>query len=371
MEIKEVSGKAQLEEFVRFPFGLYKNHPCWIPPLVKAEMKTLMPETNPVFEHSEVKLFSAWRAGRMAGRIAGIINRMENDFIGEKHARFGWIDFIDDEEVSAALLEAVQLWARSKGMSLLKGPYGFNQLDKNGMLIEGFDTLGTANTIFNYEYYPRHLEKAGFEKDLEWVEAELWLADQVPEKFSRFVEVARERYGMTAFKPKSKADMLRIGDQLFDLLLETYQNLPGFVPISQKQRESYIQRYIRFLKRELVIVVTDKDKQPIGFSVTMPSLSKAYQKANGKLYPFGIIHLLAAIRWNDTADLQLIGVKEEWRKKGAHSLIFLETGNSLIRSGMRRVQINPMLEFNTGVLTLWKDFEHRIYKRRKTVKKTL
>ncbi len=366
-----VSNRRELRTFVEFPFRLYKDHPCWVPPLVRSEMNTFDREKNPVFEHSEAILYTAWQGGKIVGRIAGLVNDMETEHIGEKHARFGWVDFTDDEDVSRALLEAVETWGRERKCTLLKGPYGFNQLDKNGMLTEGFDTLGTANTIYNFPYYPQHLEKHGYEKDLEWVEVDLKMTETLPDKFVRLADMAAKRYEMKVFQPKNSQDLVRMTNDLFDLLTETYYQLPGYVPISDKQRDLYVKSYIRFLRTDFVYVVTDKDDHPIGFSVSMPSLSKAFQKANGKLLPFGIFHLLAARRRNDTADLALIGVREEWRKKGVHGVIFAETGKAFIKSGIRRVQINPMLEQNIHVLSLWKDFENRIYKRRRTYKKRL
>ncbi len=370
-ELRTVNTRSELREFVKFPFKLYKGQPYWIPPLVQAEMNILSPEKNPVFEHSEAVLYTAWQDGKMVGRIAGIINDLETAHINEKHARFGWFDFIDDPDVSKTLLEAVEAWGRSKKCSRLKGPYGFNQLDKNGMLTEGFDSLGTANTIYNYAYYPKQVEAAGYEKDLEWVEVDLKMTTELPARLVKLADMAAQRYGMKIFQPKNKADLVRLTNNLFDLLMETYDELPGFVPISDKQRDIYVNRYIRFLRTDFVCVVMDKDDQPIGFSVTMPSLSKAFQKANGKLFPFGIFHLMSARKHNDTADLALIGVKEEWRKKGAHGVIFAETGKAFLKEGIKRVQINPMLEFNVHVLALWKDFEHTIYKRRRTYKKAL
>ena len=370
-ELRTVGNSSELREFVKFPFKLYKNHPYWIPPLIQAEVNILSPEKNPVFEHSEAILYTAWQDGKMVGRIAGIINDLETAHIDEKHARFGWFDFIDDPGVSRALLEAVEEWGRSKNCTILKGPYGFNQLDKNGMLTEGFDSLGTANTIYNYEYYPQQVGQLGYVKDLEWVEVDLKMTKVLPEKFVRMADMAAKRYEMKIFQSKGRDDLVRLTKNLFDLLMETYQNLPGFVPISDKQRDLYVKRYIRFLRTDYVCVVMDKNDEAIGFSVAMPSLSKAYKKANGKLFPFGIFHLLSARKWNDTADLGLIGVKEEWRKKGVHGVIFAETGKAFIKTGIQRIQINPMLEFNVHVLSLWKDFEHKIYKRRKTFKKQL
>lgn len=371
IEIREVKTKKELKEFVLFPFQMYKEVPHWIPPIIKAEMQVLSPEENAAFEHSEAIILTAWKTGQLVGRIVGIVNQMETDFLGEKHARFGWIDFVDDREVSTALIQSVTDWAAQKGAIKLKGPLGFNQLDKNGMLTEGFDSTSTPNTIFNFPYYPEHLKEMGFVPDLEWVELELDIVGPLPPRYEKLTKLASKRYGITAFQPKKQSEMIEYGNQLFDLLMETYDQLPGFVPISKKQQQMYIEKYIKLLRPDFVVIVKDGEGNPIGFSVSLPNLSKAYKKANGKLWPFGIFHLLSARRKNDTGDLALIGVREEWRKKGVHGFIFYETGKAFKRAGINKIKINPMLEINNNVLTLWKEFPHRIYKRRKTFIKNI
>ncbi len=371
IQIKEVTTKSELEQFVKFPFRLYQNQPNWIPPIIKAEMDLLSKDKNPVFEHSKAIILTAWKGGTMVGRIVGLINDMENNFIQGKHARFGWFDFIDDKQVSRALIRAVENWARKEGMELLKGPYGFNQLDKNGWLTEGFETTGTVNSIYNYAYYPEHIRDLGYTPDLEWVEVIMEMPEKTHERFLRFTEIARKKYDLTIRQPKSNKEMLAIGQQMFDLLMETYQHLPGFVPISKKQQSIYINRYIKFLRKDFVAIVYDKQNEPIAFGVTIPSMSEAYKKAKGKLFPFGLLHILLARYKNDTADLALIGVKKEWRKKGAHGLVFSASSNAVIQAGVRHIKINPMLETNSHVLSLWKDFDHRIYKKRKSFKKSL
>lgn len=369
--IRPVTNKNELKAFVQFPFELFRNHPFWIPAIRQQEMNTFDPAVNPSLEHSEYQLFTAWKDAKMVGRIACFINDLETRHLGEKHARFGWTDFVDDPDVSRALFEAAENWAIERQCSCLKGPFGFNQLDKCGWLTEGFDILGVSATIYNYEYYPQHLRTMGYETDLQWLEVDLKMTEELPEKFTRFTSLAKERFHLKTKTPGSAEELTQIGLHLFDLMMETYHQLPGFVPISEKEKQAYIRRYIRFLRTDFVCLVTDEQNEPVGFGVTMPSLSKAMKKAKGRLFPFGIFHLLAARRWNDTADLVLIGVKEEWRKKGVHGVVFAEIGKAFIRAGIRRVQIAPMQTFNVHVLTLWKDFEHKIYKRRETLKKTL
>ncbi len=334
-------------------------------------MAALSPESNPAFLHAGVVQFTAWKNGSMVGRVAGIVNHLETDLLGEKHVRFGWLDFIDDSEVSSILLREVEKWARQQGAGVLKGPYGFSQLDRAAMIIEGFNTLGTMGTIYNYPYYSAHLENLGFEKDLEWVEVRLRLAEKFPERFRKITEIAKERYGLKVICPGSKDELKVLSEHLFDLMMETYRSLPGFVPISDQLRAAYIKRFIAFLRLDLVRFVMTENNEPVGFGVTMPSLSKALRKAAGRLYPFGIFHIVAARRWFNVADLALLGVKDEWRQRGIHGLIFHATGESLLQKGVRHIRINPMLEFNSNVLSLWKDFDHEVYKRRRTYRKQL
>ncbi|GAB4252635.1 MAG: hypothetical protein Kow0027_17430 [Saprospiraceae bacterium] len=371
VEIIEVKDKKQLKEFVKFPFELYKNSPYWVPPIISAEMKQLSAEGNPAFEHSQVQLFLAKQNGKTVGRIAALINELETKHIGEVHGRFGWFDFVEDQEVCNALLAAAEEYVKQLGAACLKGPHGFNQLDKTGMLTEGFDSLGTMGTLYNYPYYKDMVEAAGYNKDLEWVEIDLRLTGKIPERYARFADVAMNRMGLQIMTPHNKAELRKIANYLFDLMMETYAELPGFIPISDKQRDTYIEKYVRFLRMDLLVVIADKEGTPIGFGVTMPSMSKALQKARGKLFPFGLLHLLWGRRFNDTIELALIGVKEEWRSKGIHGLIFYETEKNTTKAGMLKVKINPMLEFNTKVLSLWKDYEHKVYKRRRTYRKVL
>lgn len=367
----KVETKKDLKAFVSFPFEHYQGNAFWVPPLIQSEMTQLSALDNPVFEHSDTVLFTAWKHGRLRGRIAGIINHLETNHLGEQHARFGWLEFADDLEISKTLLEGVENWAREKECKVLKGPHGFNQLDKNGMLTAGFDTLGTSTAAFNYPYYATHLETLGFEKDLEWVELTFARPSVLPDKILRMKKLLETRYGLSVLKPSDKAELRRFFEALFDLMLDTYLKLPGFVPISEKQRKVYIDQYIRFLRMDFIHVVLDDQGQPIGFGVSMPSFSKALQKAKGRIFPFGFLHLLRARWWNDTAELALIGVREEWRRKGVHSLIFAETGDAFAQAGITRILGNPTLEFNNNALALWEDYDPKIYRRRRTYRKQL
>lgn len=371
LEIRPVNSPALLKEFVDFPFQLYKNHPYWVPPLKASEMAWLQASTNPAFEHSDVQLFLAYRKNQVVGRIAGIINHLETERLGDAHARFGWFDFEDDASICAALLEAVENWARTRNCIKLKGPDGFNSLDKSGMLVEGFEEMGAMTTLYNFDYYPKHIQELGYQKELEWIEIQAKLPKEMPKKITRAAQMIQERYHLTLRQPKSKLEMISFGKMVFKMLHETYQHLPVFVPISEAQQAFYIKNYIGLLPPKFVCVVEHETEGPVGFGLTMPNMAKAMQKANGRLFPFGFIHLLLAQYSSNSGDLTLIGVKEEWRKKGIHSLIFSELGQSFIKLGYQNFNVNPMLEDNLNVLTLWKDFDHRVHKRRRTYFKNI
>ncbi len=370
-EIRTVSTIPALKQFIDFPFQLYRKHPLWVPPLRQSELAWLQAETNPAFQHSDVQLFTAWQGDRMVGRVAGIINHLETERLGERHARFGWLDFVDDKAVSSALLYAVEPWARERHCTRLKGPYGFNTLDKNGMLIAGFEQVGAMTTLYNYDYYPRHLAELGFEKELEWLEIQAMLPRPFPKKITTVANLILERYCLHVRRPTSKAEMLELGKVFFNMLLETYQHLPGFVPISEAQQAFYVKNYIGLLPPKFTCIVLTESGEPIGFGVTMPNLSRAMQKANGSLWPLGFVHLLLAQYFNDSGDVTLIGVKEEWRRRGVHSIIFNELGNTFLGLGYTHFNVNPMLEHNQNVLSLWQEFDHKVHKRRRTVFKGL
>ncbi len=370
-EIRVVSNLDSLKNFVDFPFQLYKKHPFWVPPLKASEMAWLQASKNPAFQHSEVKLFLAFHNDKIVGRIAGIINHLETARLGNAHARFGWFDFIDDKAVSKALLSAVEDWARQHACVRLKGPDGFNSLDKNGMLIEGFDQMGAMTTLYNYDYYQAHMEGLGFKKELEWLEIQARLPNPFPEKITKVAGLLKKRYNLHVKRPSNKVEMINFGKMVFKMLHETYSHLPVFVPITEEQQTFYIINYIGLLPPRFVCVIEHEKEGAVGFGLTMPNMAKAMQKANGKLLPFGFFHLLKAQHYNDSGDLTLIGVKEEWRKKGVHSLIFSELGNSFVKRGYHYFNINPMLEDNQHVLALWKDFDHKVHKRRRTFYKDL
>lgn len=371
LRIRTVASKSDLKAFVRFPFQLYKDCPYWVPPINKAEYFTLERGMDPDFGATKARLFLAERNGRIVGRIAAIINMKEFEKVGEKHTRFGWFDFEDDPEVSRALIEAATEWAQKEGGLLIKGPYGFTALDKAGMVVEGFDFTGPASTLYNYEYYRDHMVDMGFEKDVDWVEFEIITPKEPPARVLKAVDILQNRYGLHRIPLRTSKDVMRYVDDLFQLYVETYSELPGTVPLTQKQVEAYAKQYLPILRPDFVSFIADGEGEMIGFGITMPSMSRALQKAKGRLWPFGVWHIMQAKRKPRLADLVLIGIKKEWRSRGVHTIIFWETMRTYWQVGVEKVQVNPMLEQNARVQQLFKDYEWRPTRRRRAWKKAL
>lgn len=369
--IKEVSTATDLDKFIRFPYQLYKNAAGWIPPLMKGEYTILSRSKNPIFSNAEMVLYLAFKGTELVGRIAGIINYNETAALNKNIARFGSMEFVNDPQVSRALVEAVEDWAGSKGMTALKGPVGFTNLDSAGLLTEGFNEPGVFATTWNFEYYPAHLAALGYEKEMEWVEFEFTLPTAVPDRLNQFSGLLKTRFGMEVYQFKSRTELKQHTAELFDLLMEAYRSLPTYVPMSKQQIEWYLNQYIGFLKPNYFTVVKNNNNQIIGFGITLPSLANAMKKANGSLFPFGFYHVLKALLKNDTADLVLIGVKDEWRKKGVPALIFHEQIKVFIQLGVSKIKVHPMLEDNIHVLSLFKDFGARLYRRRRCLIKNL
>lgn len=372
LELKEVKSGKDLKSFVKFPFSLYKNNSYWIPPLIRDEMMTLNAEKNPAFEYCESKMWIAYKDGKPAGRICGIINNKYVDIWKKKAVRFGWIDFIDDEEVSSALINAVEEWGASRGLEEIHGPLGFTDLDYEGMLIEGFNELGTIATIYNHDYYPKHIEKLGFEKEVDWVEYEITVPDSIPEKAERIASIVKERSGIHLFEPKSSKDFLPYGRQIFRLINSSYENLFGFVPLADNQIDYYIKQYFGFIVTHYTKVLLDSKGDVAGFVIGMPSLARAMQKACGKLFPFGVFHLLRAIKMkNKYVDLYLGAIRPDLQGKGADALLMTEITKSCIANKVISAESNIELETNVLVRGHWKYFNSRMHKRRRCFAKKL
>jgi len=324
VELKEVVTKADLKKFIKFPYKHYSGNNYWVPPLLMDEYRNLDKEKNPALEFCEANYWLAYKNNEIVGRIVGIINKRYNEKVGKKIARFGYVEFIDDEEVSRKLFETVELWAKEKGCEAIHGPLGFTDMDPEGMLIEGFEELPTIATIYNYPYYPVHVEKYGYKKDIDWLEYELVPPGDIPEKVERIAKAALERYHLKMLEVKKAKDLLPYAHEIFQVLNEAYENIYGFVPLSEKQIDLYVKQYFGFIKPGFVPVVLNEKGEVVAFGITMPSLSKAFQKAKGRLFPFGFIHILKALKKNDRVDLYLTGVRPDYQDKGVNAIMMYE-----------------------------------------------
>jgi GNAT superfamily N-acetyltransferase len=366
VEIVKVENQRQLNTFIKFPHKLYKDNPYWVPPMTSDEKFTLNKEKNPAFEYCEAELWLACKDGKTAGRIAGIINHSFIEKWGKKYARFGWVDFIDDYEVSKALFDTVEAWAKEKGLECVHGPLGFCDLDKEGMLVQGFEEMGTFITIYNYPYYMKHLEAYGYVKDAEWIEIEIMVPDkEKAEKITVLADKAKEKYGLSVVPLKSSKDIIPYVDQVFDLLNKGYEHLYGVVPITEKQEKTYVKQFFSFLNHEYVSLIKGPDGKLAGFGVIVPSLSEASKKSNGRLFPFGFVRFLKAIKKNDTLDLYLVAIKPELRSKGVPYVLLDELTRNAIRNGVVKAIASPELETNHAVHSMWRSYETRIHRRRR------
>lgn len=375
IEIKHVTNRKELKQFVQFYYDLYRGNNYAVPYLFFDEMTTLRKDKNPSFECCEAEYFMAFRDGKMVGRVAAIINRRANERWNCHQVRFGWFDFIDDTAVSTALLQAVEQWGRSKGMNEIAGPLGFIDTDREGMLVEGFDQLSTMYVNYNNPYYPRHMEQLqGFQKANDWVEMKVKVPDEVPAKFAKITEMVSKRYGLRVHK-FTRNELIKEGwgRKTFDLLNATYKDLYGFSQLSDRQIDKLVNDYIQIADLNLVTAVMDGDKM-VGFGITFPSFSEAMQKTrDGRFLPFGWWHLLKVLKWHKTplVDLLLIGVLPEYRGKGANALIFDDLIRWFQRYHFEYAITGPQMESNEGVLSQWQYLEAIPYRRHRCYRKLL
>ena len=374
IEIKEIKPtRKEIKKFSMFSTNMYKDNKYYVPDLLMDNLDTFNPAKNPASEFCDSKLFMAYRDGKAVGRVAGIINRVVNEKSNEKNVRFGFIDFVDDEEVSAALLGAVEDWGRSQGMDHIVGPLGFTDMDPEGMLVEGFDQLGTMATIYNHPYYPRHIEKLGFERDTDWVEFKITIPESIPDKMVRICEIVKKKYNVRNIKyTSSKALVKDYGQAIFRLINEAYSQLYGYSPLTPRQIDHYINMYLPVLRLENVSLIVDADNALIGVGIAMPSMSKALQRSRGKLFPLGWYHLLKALKGkNDVVDLLLVAIKPEYQSKGVNSLLFNDLIPCFRKNGYKYAESNPELDDNQRVQLQWQYFDTTLHKRRRAYKKTL
>ncbi|MGM9851534.1 MAG: N-acetyltransferase [Muribaculaceae bacterium] len=364
---------SELYRYVKFGIDLYKGNPCFVPPLILDEIQTLNPKTNPAFDHCQAQSFMAYRDGKPVGRITAIINSLVNEKNGEQALRFGFVDFIDDDEVVDALFDAVIAWGRERSCTAIVGPMGFSDMDHEGMLIEGFDEMGTMATIYNYDYYPRQMQRLGFAKDVDWIEYRMTVPDKVPDKYMRIADIVQRKYDLQIRKYTSRKKIKReYGHALFELINEAYADLYGFSPLTPRQIEYYISQYIPVLRLRDVSVITKRDGELVAVGISMPSLSSALRRCGGHLLPTGWYHLLRAIRGHsDVVDLLLVAVKPEYQNKGVNALLFSDLLPGYIENGYKFAESNVELEGNENVQKQWEYFERRQHRRRRAFKKQL
>ena len=366
IKVKQVLNSSDLELFIKFPMELYKGNPYYVPPLINEEKSIWMKEENPTLQYSEAAQFLAYKGENIVGRIAVMINHKEEKELNIRKVRFGGLDFIDDMEVSKALINTAIEYAKSKGISKIEGPMGFTNLDKAGMLTKGFDKLATMIGIYNFDYYPKHMEQLGLVKEKEWVEFEINFPDTLPDKVEKFSNLIAEKYELELVKFKSKKDILPLVEPMFKLLDDTYKHLSTYTPITQEQIKHYKEKYFKFIDKDYIVCIKDKYGSLISFAITMPSYSKALQKAKGKLFPFGWWHLLNAGKKNDRANFYLIGIHPQYQKRGVTAIIFKEIYETFKKKGVKFLETNPELEENASIQALWQDYHPTNHKRRRT-----
>jgi len=366
VSVLEVKTPNELKQFVKFPMDLYKNNPYYVPSFIKDEIKVWDAKENPALDYSEAKQFLAWKDKKVVGRIAVIINHKEEKEMGIRKVRFGWIDFIDDREVSKALIDTAINYAREHQIDNIEGPMGFTNLDKAGMLTFGFEKIATMIGIYNHAYYPQHIEDLGLVKEKEWVEFEMNFPKVLPPKVEKFSKLIAEKYNLRVLNFKNKEEILPYVKPMFKLLDETYKHLSTYTPISEEQIKTYKEKFFPLIAKNYVICVVDEHDELVSFAVTMPSYSKALQKAKGKLLPFGWWHFLQAEKKNDRANFYLIGIHPEYQRRGVTAIIFKEIFVRFNRMGIDFAETNPELEENKSVQVLWQDYNPVNHKRRRT-----
>ncbi len=371
INIVPVKTKKDIKKFVDFQFELYKNDKYWVPPIKADERKALSPETNPAFEFCDAEFYLAYRDGKIVGRVGAIVNKAYNEKTGEKFVRVSRIEFVNDYEVSAALIKAVEDFGKQRGMTKIHGPLGFTNLDTQGMLIEGFDYLPSIASVYNKSYYKDHFEKLGFGKEIDWVEFRLTLVEQAIKKAKRGADLLKRRYGFDVLRFSSRDEMKKYAPKIFEILNGAFADLPFVIPFSKKMADFYINKYFNILNPNYVRVVLNKEKDVIGFIVGMPSLSEAMQKANGKLFPFGFTHILKALKKPKVIDLLLTGVMPDYANSGVAVMLFADLQEQMLQEGISTMETTGIFETNGAAISNWKNYDHIQHKRRRCFVKEL
>ena len=366
--VKEIFSKKEFLSFVKFPFKLYKGSKYWVPSFIDEELALMDKKINPVYKNADAKFFLAYKNGKIVGRIAAMINWIEVKKIKKNKVRFGWYDVVDDIEVSKLLIEEVINYGKENKLNFVEGPVGFSNLDKAGLLIKGYDELNTMITLYNYPYYSNHLEKLKFKKLAQWVEYEIKVDsfENSPEKVKKFSELIKKRYSLSVINFNSSKKIIPYVDKMFDLLSKTYNQLQTFVPIQDYQIKHYKNKYFKYLNPKLIKCIVNNENELIAFVIAMPSFASALKKANGKLFPFGFIHILKSLYFNDKVSFYLMGIHPDFQNKGVTAILLNEIQKTLNQMGVKIIETNPELEENTAIQRLWKNYKHRIHKKRAT-----
>jgi len=371
LTIVPVEGKRMLRQFIEFPLKLYKGSDKWVPAFEDDEYKSLGTD-NPSLEFCERELYLAIRGNEVVGRVAAIINHNADKKWNEKTVRFGWIDFVEDFEVAKALVDKVVEWGKAKGAQKVKGPLGFTDMDREGLLVEGFENESPFTVIYNYPYYVEYLERMGFTKDVDWTQRVMVIPEEMPPMF-KYASVIEDRFNIHILRANSLKEMAKRGREMFHVLNEAFAGLYEYTKLSQDQIDGYVKQYVPVLNKDLVAFVVNEKDELVGFTVTMPHISAAVRKAKGKIFPFGWIHLLPALspKRNNTTEALLIGILPEYQAKGAALLMFKYLMENYQRLGIKEMLLNPQLEDNHKVQTLWESFETRPYQRRRSFVKDI
>lgn len=375
VEIKKVSNKAELKKFIRFNYEFYKDTPYSVPDLYDDMLNTFSPQKNAAFEFCEADYFLAMRDGKIVGRVAAIINHRANETWNKKVVRFGWIDFVDDLDVSRALIDTVKQWGRERGMNEIEGPLGFTDMDAEGMLIDGFDQLSTMATIYNYPYYPEHMNLLGLERSADWVEMKVYIPDAIPEKHKRISAIIAQKYKLHIRKITSRKEIKETGiaHDIFRLINKAYTPLFNYSQMTERQIDQYVNMYVPVLDLRMVSIVENEQNEIVAVGISMASLSEALQKAKGKLLPFGWFHLLKALKWKrpKMLDLLLVAVRPDYQGKGVNALLFTDLIPVYQELGFEYAETNPELEMNDKVQNQWQYFKTEQHKRRRCFKGNL
>ena len=373
IEVIKVESKKNVKDFVMFPFELYKDCEYWVPPIINEEIDAMDKNKNPVFKNAEAEFYLAYKDNKIVGRIAAIVNWVEIEEQKKNKLRFGWYDTIDDINVSKALMDKVLEFGKSRKLEFVDGPVGFSNMDKAGLLIEGYNELNTMITWYHYPYQKEHLNKLGFSKLAEWVEykIKIFSAEEAPEKVRKFSKIIQERYNLKVVNFKSTKEIIPYVDKMFELLNVTYSNLQTYVTIKQYQIDFYKEKFIKYMHPDFIKCCLDENNNLIAFLITMPSFSRALKKINGKIGLMGYFHLFKAQHFNDRVSLYLIGVDPKYQSKGVTAVIFNELQQTFNNRGIVEVETNPELVENKAIQAFWKNYESILHKRRATFTKSL